>query len=165
MALHRAQRLGHLVGRSQFAVQPGNVRSNWVLSQHPLNALALRTFECPQNGAGRARFDPGQNRARLASAASWSLDRDKRWLDGIATKHCDAHGPDGDDPSVYGRPRVCDHLSTQAHEVRRRPHHEISELRHCKIPSPLQTAFGLHLKASCRERNFLMQRQGAQNRR
>jgi hypothetical protein len=115
----RQEKLGHLLGRSQFAaVQPGHVRSNWVvLSQQ--HALARRTFECPHNGAGRAGFETGQRHASSAPAATRSLDRNKRWLDGIGTKCCHAVGLDCDNPSsLAGRPRVCGHLSTQA-EVRR----------------------------------------------
>lgn len=119
IAITAKKNLVILLGRSQFAaVQPCHVRSNWVVLglQH---ALTLRTFECPQNGAGRARFDPGQHHATSATAAAWSLDRDKRWLDAMGTKHCgDAlRGPGGDDPSLSDRPRVCVHLSTQSHDA------------------------------------------------
>ena len=79
------------------------VRNRWRARSPPVPnsspPLALRTFECPKNGAGRARFDPGQHHASLAPAAAWSLDWDKRWLDG--TKQGDPPGPGGDDPSLF----------------------------------------------------------------
>ena len=64
-----------LLGRVEPAVLlSGLCRFHWVLDQHPLDLLALRTFEGPQIGMGRAKFDPGQHRAALTLGAAWPFN-------------------------------------------------------------------------------------------
>jgi hypothetical protein len=58
-----------LPGRIEPAVLP-SCRLHRVLGQHPLDVLALRTFEGPHIRMSGTRFDPGKHHAALTLGAA-----------------------------------------------------------------------------------------------